>query len=430
MENDRFPRIIKLSTVSILIVISLMTACYDAYIYSSSTLTSTLISPTNSIMFETEVFQKTPTTYLPLTYKRECIGISYHLNILDDSYAAILGLGSTNTTMYYPNTGFVESIIDDFNDINYFAISPNGVWMSYRLTEMDPASKKLKSKRLIVTSKSDNKTNIFPWDDNWVYMYWINNEELLITSIENESIILTMFNPFTKNKNTLSTSFPEQTIGSDISFWMRTGDFRFNPNVTFVIYRGYDTSNNYTLYSLTENRIKARIHSYETQSNIPVWSFDGNNVAIALGKLINNKIIEDLYLYSKDGISEKVTDFVSEGFQYVNIGFISWSPDDRFLAFWVKKDQDTNYSLFVYDVENDLLKDYCIMGDFGGIFQLVIGISDHFTSPLWSPDGNNILISRRDEDNVLNTVLFSLPQKKAKIIATEIWPIGWIKIHP
>jgi hypothetical protein len=49
------------------------------------------------------------------------------------------------------------------------------------------------------------------------------------------------------------------------------------------------------------------------------------------------------------------------------------------------------------------------------------------TSPIWSPDGNFLLIETPNADNNPNVVIVDLVQEIAAVIKTDYEPVGWMK---
>jgi len=106
----------------------------------------------------------------------------------------------------------------------------------------------------------------------------------------------------------------------------------------------------------------------------------------------------------------------------------AWSPDGRFLAYWLAVRDDANYPgerLAVVDTETGLVTNYCV----AGYRREQDGQSP---APIWSPDGKWIALTVPNATDVGQTdiLLVDLAEKRASQVADHATLLGWMRLSP
>jgi Tol biopolymer transport system component len=162
--------------------------------------------------------------------------------------------------------------------------------------------------------------------------------------------------------------------------------------------------------------------SRDYYGGIPVWSPNGEKFVIALAENVPQvrDSADELYIITSDGYSKRIT-YLTEQYAYVDIGEYSWSPDGRYIAFWLTIDPRTDFieNLAVIDTQALILTSYCIPGKVGG------GSGAHY--PIWSPDGKQLVVENiTNSDNQINVLLVDIQEGIAVNISHDMTPEGWM----
>ena len=162
--------------------------------------------------------------------------------------------------------------------------------------------------------------------------------------------------------------------------------------------------------------------------DMPKWSIDGNEMAIILYIGNIETLHQEFFSISRSGQAKQLSQLRSfYGFRDYYVGDFNWSPDGRYIAFWlftgVEMPHDT--MLAVLDTQTGMTTNYCIPGGFG------TGDNSHSAdfAPIWSPDGKQLLVISPDPSDSQNTVvvLVDLRRNLVSKIAENIEPVGWMK---
>jgi Tol biopolymer transport system component len=129
-----------------------------------------------------------------------------------------------------------------------------------------------------------------------------------------------------------------------------------------------------------------------------------------------------------DGNVQQLTHFSDQNAR-VSIHTPLWSPDGRFLAFWVQVSRarlatvrEMTWRLVVLDVAAQKATNLCI--DFS-----IPEFSPSVERPVWSPDSNHLAIQVIDGDNRKNRALLivDLLAHTYTQVPTSENPIGWLQ---
>lgn len=261
---------------------------------------------------------------------------------------------------------------------------------------------------------------------------WFDNDRLWITFGKGKApdAYTMILNPFTGENNIIQSDFPK-IYNALPSFWGSFNQSRaiFNPTFNMVLYPSdgriilLDLSNSQIAMSIPD-----RIGGIGSQ---PVWSPDGSQFVIDIDSANFSSSPKNegrnIYLISLDGQIVKYTSINNPD----NDNFVdySWSPDGKFIAFWLKVGEvDIEkviynlYDLAILDINRRQVTDYCIPAYNSGLFPI--------NPPVWSPDGHYLVVASRSNPTLDHpqaaAILVDPFNHWAYSIAQNFVPAGWM----
>ncbi len=318
------------------------------------------------------------------------------------------------------------------------AVSPDRKWTAYELY-----LKSNDSHNLVIMNSLGLPQITVPWRENWSFISsWLDNQRLLINVYDKlsdghpelaakEFSTFLVVNPFTGEQELLQPDFPNIYSHHMYPAWSGFGSTVYNPKLDRVVYLRADAlgaDSHYVLWDMNEQRPLADFKVFVGNQDIPRWSPDGEKFAIAMSlfdDVSNDWPIYSLYSVSREGDVVKLTD-LSKYYPWFYIGQHSWSPDGRYIAFWfsgwTERPQALNLVvdqfLAVVDTTNDELSIYCISGK-----PQPSGI---VSPPIWSPDGQQILVESPLPKEHSQVLLLDLHRNVISIIGEDLTPVGWM----
>lgn len=338
------------------------------------------------------------------------------------------------------NTFSKTSINTEDEIIFSIAVSPNK-----KLTAYELYSKKAETSTLVIIGYDGVSETIIPWEEDWKFIAsWLDNQRLLISIFvemkeeDNNAIEFStflVFNPFTNERKILEPNFPEIYSHHMFPTWDGFGSTVYDSNLELVVYPKHNLTSSdafphVTLWEIDKHEILADFNLFLDYKTTPRWSPNNEKFAIALVTMEELKNSEwpifSLYTVTRFGMIEKITD-LSNYFPYFYIGEHTWSPDGKYIAFWLsgwyKKPQDdylrADQYLGVVDVESGDLKIYCISGQSPYPYQTV-------PPPIWSPDGTQIIVESHLSDEHSQVLLFDLEKEVIAKLGEDMTPLGWM----
>lgn len=296
-------------------------------------------------------------------------------------------------------------------------ISPDRKSVAYKVFDSQA-----NSYNVMVSDAQGNVKKNIPWDQGFFIMRdWINNEEILIAS--NPPMIA--FNPYTNEQKGFQISdFPGYS-DDPIS---GNRYMAFDSTMTRGLYK--NANGKISLLDMNSKEILAEVGNERAPYATASWSPDDSQIAV-VGAIIlgtqNADIGYDIFSISRDGKVKQLTHLTDH---YGNLLIISpaaglrWSPDGRFIAFWLANPRNPNYDwqLAVFDTVTQKTTNYCIPSSLSSnliaIYQLA--------PPIWSPDGTQILIENRYDVENSRVVILDIAQSLAFKVIDSMYPIGWL----
>jgi len=309
----------------------------------------------------------------------------------------------------------------------YFSFSPDREWIVYLTSGIEDD--------FVMEVMSENQViKTIPWEDDWAYVNWLNEEQLIIPLIQQDrrsdvSIFLVL-NSFTDERYTLSADYPDMLNDEP---WRI---IEYNPLIDSVVYLqgGVSGPFYYTLWDIQSETAIVQLDANGDLHSFPRWSSDGSQFAVALSLSLKkgNFPSYEIFKVLREGKITQLT-HLSDYYPWVYVGDLSWSPNNRYISFWYShwsEDDDPYFStpgdryLGILDAQTGSITSYCIRGE------LNTGLgSGIYSAPLWSPDGRQIVFrSQIGEDYMFDsqTILLDIQKNRAYLIAEAMQPVGWL----
>jgi len=298
----------------------------------------------------------------------------------------ILALSGKQKYYYYFGKGLLQVMQANHY---FYSVSPNRQWIAYEEKSSDSPT----GSWLTVENVQGKRIRTI-MQQNWIFPYWVNDNQLAFTIIDSLSSIrpVAIVEP---SKNIV------QIIPSDYPNLERTNLGPQGTSMHFDISSVvYESSTNLVIYSATtsqgirlvlwdrqKGKAIASVPSGSALYNFPVWQQDGNRFYIPIADNHGN---EDWYSINANGEMLQLTHF-RDYFEGVDISEASLSPDGRKLAFWLETSPDisTNASaisigsLSILNLDTLQVINYCLSG-------LYIE---------WSPDSRYLVFSQGNQVN-------------------------------
>jgi Tol biopolymer transport system component len=118
--------------------------------------------------------------------------------------------------------------------------------------------------------------------------------------------------------------------------------------------------------------------------------------------------------------------YLTDHYGAVRFGDYAWSPDGRYVAFWLDMEPETYPDLYdpiekivarfaILDTLTQKVTDYCVP-------------NRTLSVPVWSPDGHQVVIENNSQEIFKNSVfLLDITQNFAAKIGEDLSAVGWMK---
>ena len=273
-----------------------------------------------------------------------------------------------------------------------FSVSPDGGLVAY----LDKSSV---AERLVIGNALTGDLLELPVAENWWSLAdWANNHELIIQlagdHFPHPEIL---FDPFTKSTSSLPDDFPDQQQLLESST-TRLPAPAYDPTMDYVVYpAAHGDEFGLALLRRSTNR---RIAFFPNQTFVdlvtapPQWNHAGTEFIFNSTPLQDTdpsvQYTDELHLGSLDGSAKQLTKLSTQVERY-NIGYMLWSPDDRYVAFMVWA--DFTPKLMLLDTRDREILDVCINA----------GVS-YPQDMVWAPDSTQLLVANQNDTTILTLV--------------------------
>jgi hypothetical protein len=311
--------------------------------------------------------------------------------------------------------------------------------------------------KLIVIGTNGQQILAIPKEEDWFMIAgWLNNENLLLSPrpMNTDPVSLVELNLSTKERKMLLSNYPKiLSLVQPYLFWegYTHSETVYNSFLSRVVYpRNEEGIEAVVLWDIENEKEISHLPGITSYSHTPKWSPDGNSFVINSTLTIldprkkhpNPERIgtdQELFRISRDGKIEQLSYFTSL-YDKVNIGYYNWSPDGRYIAFWVQVEPDEYRDLYpnlgeypmerlaVLDVETREIINYCIPGNAHLAWS---------SAPIWSPESNQILVEgyykgdyKKGNTNEITdrVIIIDIDLEFAAQITENQTPRGWMII--
>lgn len=332
--------------------------------------------------------------------------------------------GAEHSFFVNMESGIKEPLPDNWHSWDW-DVSPNGQWLTYFQEHIDQSGV-MTSTNLQIMDSDGKVQAIIPLDD--LYEGWLDNERLYFRhriKPNEKAFSLIALNPFTGQRQELLPDYPD--IFPNLNYYDRTRYYPievYNPFLTLVAYpyiAENQTEVGWRLLDIKNKQILASIPALIFRAG-PVWSFDGDRfVVIGLTSFSSDEYAE-LFEVSHNGQVTQLTNIGASG-GYISNNSYRWSPDERYIAFWMhtSQHQEENVDqLAVLDVNSNEVVNYCIPG------RKLVGAE----APIWSPDSQQLAVASYDKDRNPSVIVVDIKQEIAAQLGKNLEPAFWLKILP
>lgn len=357
--------------------------------------------------------------------KSKGIVILGNRNVVDGRYQHMDYQFDMTTGKTTPFNGENESGI-------FFSASPNRHLMAYNRVTFDEADNIIQDELVIATADGVEQKTI-PWENGWVGIPgWLDNQHVVIniagldadeSAGQKPSTLLSM-NPFTGERQILKPNFPGIYQTYPMYDWEGWSVTTYDPTLTRVVYLSEESQ--YFLFTLWDLENEQQLGSlpgifpFSGYIPIPRWSPDGARFVVEA--FVPEQQSLELFLVNRMGQAEQLTNLYS--YEETRLASTSWSPDGRYLAAWLdlaSLRKKSEVELVVLDTLSRQITDYCIQIKYAGE-----GYSDAPPEPIWSPDGTQLIVMDRYDQDHRRVILVDLVQGFAAQIAEDMEPMGWM----
>ena len=326
--------------------------------------------------------------------------------------------------------------------------SETGAYKIYGVDDTSPDRSKISALsstnneyEIVILNASGKIINRFADQDPWKMITWLDNDYLLILLRQPGDSFL-IYDPLQAEPMKTFTIDAPNAYFADSPRGQPWLVSEIDPTATRAIYFDHQDGGRAILWDIKKHQILAWLpfpvpadsseDSYYS-SDLPFgiaskdWSPDGSQFVLSAPTNAPNTLpasgaSDELFSISRDGEIRQLTHF-SADFGEVHISSTrSWSPDGRYLAFWMQiiqqgeSEDDVPYTLIVYDVQAQTGKDYCV--------QLHTLSLD---TPIWSPDGKQLVIGT---DSPSQQLFLDLAQEKIVETSLNGSIYGWLVNEP
>ena len=291
-------------------------------------------------------------------------------------------------------------------NVSTTGVSPNNIFIQAYLWDKNYA--------IIRTVEEVIKTYDTQNQEDWNRGRWLDNERMVFQhwlDAPYGSYTIVIYNPFTGEQENMQLDLPNPYIEVDIGgrlSWVRA---EIDSSLMRVLYN--DKDERLVLWDLDTQKEIASLPS-PTDLIEGRWSPDGREFAIRSPS--SNSAPTELFTIDMDG-TVKMTSF-NQKYPFANVDTRpSWSPNGRYIAFWLKISNVTN-------ANPDNLRQWLAITDTTTLDTQIYCLSPNKPPTsgggiVWSPDSTQVIINTDVLSEEVKPVLLDLTHRTQTILDTH-----------
>ncbi|MCJ7696685.1 MAG: hypothetical protein MUO40_14845 [Anaerolineaceae bacterium] len=295
---------------------------------------------------------------------------------------------------------------------------------------------------VIVASANGTWLQRFPSYEKWSgVIAWLNSGKLLIEESEwtpRNSGLLSSIIVLDLDSGKFETIYPIEfpsivpnlykNIGPE---WLGKIVFLPNADLSYIVYAtGYDEKSIALWDRVNQNEVvRINVFSNLDWGSLPEWSKNGDFfITSGIPEWDSNHLDygpKDLLIVQTDGVIKNLTNLATS-FETAERGY-TLSPNDEKVAFWLATDFQSEYGpqtwqMAIIDLESGSLVTYCAYA----------GRTDWPIKPIWSPDGDKLLLTSWDDFNEYpsGVSIFDIENLSIIEISEDTVGVGWLHSVP
>lgn len=359
----------------------------------------------------------------------QCIEITQNISRISDMNSSVVLATQENPKRVFlqdSNFNETELINDSQNSITRsFMASFDGNWLAFIQVDLDESRNALQ--RWVVLISSDGKTHRKrPVDLGVELVCWLDNERLTLSyglAPRSKQFVLNPFTDFQEDLGLTLSDLYDLPVTNN-----RWGNILiYNPSLTRVVYAGIPAD--IVMVDVKSKNTITRISPVPVVHAMPKWSPDGQKVVIAYADILDpindpKNWTFELYSIDQEGEFNQLTN-LSVYYNHPRIPFYYWSPNGRYIAFWLESDPNQTPGVFEFsllDLSTDKVTNYCVetvpKGQIPNIF--------------WSPDSEWVAFEtiEQNDGKTKHVVIVNILHSRATQIAENLDLVGWMVTPP
>lgn len=291
-------------------------------------------------------------------------------------------------------------------------ISPDSKRLAYNFSLDDQADQGTKSFK-IISFDGKSEQEISYGTVHYDLRGWLDNNRIILYSYTKNLLVLDIS---TGETDEIDITSPDYGIGTD-GFGYKAINHALDRMIYYRSLPVYEFPS-IVLWDLENKKEIWRqdIRAELLWHDLVQWSPDNTNFVVA-GPVSTLDAVLELFMVNRNGQAKQITHFKEAGLDHAMIDHPTWSPDGRYIAFWLEN------SLAVFDSITKKVTDYCVFVDEPGV------LPSHL---YWSPDSKQIVLHGSTNPFGLKpVVIVNIEANKAVEIAGNEYSLeGWMVESP
>jgi hypothetical protein len=310
--------------------------------------------------------------------------------------------GKVNLSLLTTVDNSISPITD--SDTANQIVSPDGMHLAQN--EETSINGHISASLSVLTADGQQQVSI-PIDQSWVGpLYWLENNQVVYMARPASEIVV---NTLTRQITKLDYSSPKFSV-------YNKSVPRYDSTLNRMVFQRHAPSEfvSLVLWDLSgERELWWATIGDQLWYIQPNWSPDGSQFVVGIPPELYAPVFQ-LIVVNRDGKAKQLTNFQGSDSQELTVYQPQWSPDGRYIAFWLAG------SLSVYDTLAETTTDYCLP------------VEDPISAkPFWSPDSQQIVFNIEEPNqNVARVIVVDIKKGQAVEVAKSYIVIGWMAPTP